>query len=299
MESLRRFIRRCSDSFAPHAIERFRQELGEAIGEALEATHALRRLMGGEDLADYAYSLHTVAQFFYDTGLTYVDKGNLPSITALLSDLDSLNGGLNDPERAALCAALLDLIKLIGALSDQHRAVYARETDEQIDALLQGEDKAQSVLDIYRVMGGYFARGRRMSARTDRLVTEHPLADRSAPMMMREVQQMSRLLKAALRAFLGDAKISISGKAIQAELESLWSDIALYERRVLVRDLAIDLQRIPELMLIITEKVDAKSLLDNNGLARKLDANRQRPDSALAFYRFMYGYFRSRIRRRE
>ncbi len=82
-------------------------------------------------------------------------------------------------------------------------------------------------------------------------------------------------------------------------MESLWSDIALYERRVLVRDLAIDLQRIPELMLIITERVDAKSLLENNSLARKLDANRQKPDNTLAFYRFMYGYFRSRIRRRE
>ncbi len=299
MEALRRFIRRCSDSFAPHAIERFRQELGENIGEMLEATHALRRLMGGEDLADYAYLLHTVAQFFYDTGLTYIDKNNLPSIPGLLSDLDSLNGGLNDDERTALCGALIDLIRVVGVLSDQHRAVYARESDEQIDALLQAEGSARSVLDIFRVMGGYFARGRRMSARTDRLVTEHPLADRSAPMMMREVQQMSRLLKAALRAFLAEAQISISAAAIQAEMESLWGDIALYERRVLVRDLAIDLQRIPELMLIITERVDAKSLLENNGQARKLDANRQRPDNTLAFYRFTYGYFRSRIRRSE
>ncbi len=296
MEALRRYVRRCSDSFAPHAIERFRQELGDNIGETLEATHALRRLMGGEDLADYAYSLHTVAQFLYETGLTYVDKNNLPSVPALLSDLDSLNGGLNDPERRALCGSLLDLIRVIGILSNQHRDVYPRETDEQIELLLQGEGKAQSVLDIFRVMGGYFARGRRMSARTDRLVTEHPLADRSAPMMMREVQQMSRLLKAAQRAFLSEATISVSVKAIQDEMESLWSDITLYERRVLVRDLAIDLQRIPELMLIITEKADAKSLLENSGSVRKLDANRQRPENTLAFYRFMYGYFRSRIR---
>ena len=295
MEALRRFVRRCSDSFAPHAIERFRQELGENIGEMLAATYALRRLMGGEDLADYAYLLHTVAQFFYDTGLTYVDKNNLPNIPGLLSDLDSLNGGLNDAERRALCSALIDLIRVIGVLSEQHRAIYARELDEQIDALLQAEGVARSVLDIFRVMGGYFARGRRMSARTDRLVTEHPLADRSAPMMMREVQQMSHLLKAALRAFLTETQISISAAAIQAEMESLWGDIALYERRVLVRDLAIDLQRIPELLLIITERVDAKSLLENNSQARKLDANRQRPENTLAFYRFMYGYFRSRI----
>ena len=299
MEALRRFIRRCSDSFAPHAIERFRQELGDNIGALLEATHALRRLMGGEDLADYAYLLHTVAQFFYDTGLTYVDKNNVPNIPGLLSDLDSLNGGLNNSERRALCGALIELIRVIGVLSDQHRAIYSKESDDQIEALLQAQGNARSVLDIFRVMGGYFARGRRMSARTDRLVTEHPLADRSAPMMMREVQQMSRLLKAAQRAFLAETQISISAAAIQAEMESLWSDIALYERRVLVRDLAIDLQRIPELMLIITERVDAKSLLENNSLARKLDANRQKPDNTLAFYRFMYGYFRSRIRRRE
>src|SRR5262249_55930710 len=79
IEALRRFVRRCSDSFAPRAIDRFREELGADIGAALEATHIMRRLMGGEDLADYAYSLHTVAQFLYDTGLTYVDKNNLPS----------------------------------------------------------------------------------------------------------------------------------------------------------------------------------------------------------------------------
>ena len=226
----------------------------------------MRRLMGGEDLADYAYSLHTVAQFLYDTGLTYVDKNNLPSIPALLSDLDSLNGGLNDAERKALTTALLDIIRVTAALSDQHRKVHSRENDEQIDALLRGEGTAQTVFDIFRVMGGYFARGRRLTARTDRSMTNHPLADRSAPILMRELQQISRLLKAALRAFLADAEISLSSKAIQGEMESLWSDIALYERRMLVRDLAIDLERIPELMLIISEKVDTKALLESSGL---------------------------------
>ncbi len=296
MELLRRFIRRCSDSFAPRAIERFKTELGSGIGEALEATHALRRLMGGEDLADYAYSLHTVAQFLYDTGLTYVDKNNLPNINSLISDLDSLNGGLNDPERRALSGALYDLIRVVSALSDQHRQFHSKEADEQIDGLLKGEGTAETVFDIFRVMGGYFARGRRLSARTDRAMPNHPLGDRSAPILMREVQQINRLLKAALRAFLPDGHVSISATAIQGEMESLWSDIALYERRVLVRDLAIDLQRIPELMLIISDKVDSKALLDSGGTARKLDSNRQRPDNALAFYRFMYGYFKARVR---
>lgn len=299
LEALRRFIRRCSDSFAPRAIARFRDELGEEIGAALEATHAIRRLMGGEELGDYAYSLHTVAQFFYDTGLTYVDKSNLPTVPALLSDLDSLNGGLNDAERKVIVNALLDIIRVTGTLSEQHRKLHPRETDAEIDALLRGEGNARTVFDIFRVMGGYFARGRRMTARTDRLATNHPLADRSAPILMRELQQISRLLKAAMRAFLSEGEISVNARAIQGEMESLWGDIALYERRMLVRDLAIDLERIPELLLIITEKVDAKALLDNGGISKKLDANKQRPENTLAFYRFMYGYFQSRVRRKE
>jgi hypothetical protein len=133
--------------------------------------------------------------------------------------------------------------------------------------------------------------------RTDRIVSNHPLMDRSAPVLMREVQQISRVLKAAQRAFLLDANISIDSQAIQGEMESLWADIQLYERRTLVRDLAVDLERIPELMLIITEKVDAKPLLENSGVSRRLDSNKQRPESTLAFYRFMYGYFTARIRR--
>ncbi|MEP7291018.1 MAG: hypothetical protein ABI835_04510 [Chloroflexota bacterium] len=298
VEALRRFVRRCSDNFAPRAITKFRDELGEEIGLILEATHAVRRLMGGEDLADYAYSLHTVAQFLYDTGLTYVDKNNLPTVPALLSDLDSLNGGLNDAERRVITNALLDIIRVSGTLSDQHRKARPREIDAEIDALLRGEGTARTVLDILRVMGGYFARGRRTTSRTDRLATNHPLADRSAPILMRELQQISRLLKAAMRAFLSDSAISIDAAAIQGEMESLWGDIALYERRMLVRDLAIDLERIPELTLMITEKVDAKALLDS-GISKKLDSNKQRPENTLSFYRFMYGYFHARIRRKE
>lgn len=297
MEALRRFIRRCSDSFAPVAIEHFRDELGDEIASALQATHALRRLMGGEDLADYAYSLHTVAQFVYDTGLAYADKNNLPLLVTILGDLDSLNGGLNDEERKVLATSVMEMMRLIGALSDQHRKVHPRDSDDQIAALLKGEGIAQTVFDIFRVMGGYFARGRRLSARTDRAISNHPLGDRSAPILLREVQQITRLLKAALRAFLSETDLALDARSIQGEMESLWGDIALYERRTLVRDLAIDLERIPELILMITDKTDVKSLLENSGLARKMDSNRQRPDTTFQMYRFMYGYFSMRLRR--
>lgn len=297
MEALRRFVRRCNENFTQRAVDLFREQLGDEVGETLNATQVVRRLMGGEDLADYAYSLHTVAQFLYDTGLSYIDKNSLPILPTLLGDLDSLNGGLNDDERRALTTALLELIRVSSTLSEQHRKAHPNEKDDHIDQMLRGEGKAESVFDILRVMGGYFARGRRLTVRTDRIMSNHPLMDRSAPVLMREVQQITRVLRAAQRAFLLDAEISISSQAIQSEMESLWADIQLYERRTLVRDLAVDLERIPELMLIITEKVDAKPLLENSGVSRRLDSNKQRPESTLAFYRFMYGYFTARIRK--
>jgi len=40
-------------------------------------------------------------------------------------------------------------------------------------------------------------------------------------------------------------------------------------------------------------------LAAGQALARRLDANKQKPESTLAFYRFMYGYFYTRIRRKD
>ncbi|MDZ4771361.1 MAG: hypothetical protein SGJ24_19730 [Chloroflexota bacterium] len=295
LDMLRRYVRLCGDTFAPKAIGRFKMELGDQVGAALEATFALRRLMGGEELADYAYSLRTTAKFLYDTGLTYVDRGNLPSVPSLLGDLDSLNGNLTDTERRAIANAVLDVGRVLVALSERHRRIRPRETDENIQGLLDGGVNAETVFDVLRVMAGYFGRGRRLSARTERILSTHPLADRAAPALMREVQQINRLFKTALRAFNEGEMITLNAAAIRSELESLWESISLYERRTLVKDLAIDLQRIPELALVITDKADIKLLQDSNA-ARKLDRNQQRPETTLELYRFIHGYFKNRVR---
>jgi len=50
---------------------------------------------------------------------------------------------------------------------------------------------------------------------------------------------------------------------------------------------------------MITERADSKGLQDSNaGIARKLDANKHRPENAMEFYRFVHGYFRSRIKQK-
>jgi len=296
LEGLRRYIRRLPDAQTDSTIVKLGNELGEPIQLSLEATEMMFQLMGGEMMGDYAYTLHTAAQFLYDTGLTYIDKNRAPSMNSLLSDLDSLSGGLNNDERRALSESMFQLGRNLIGLATQHRAVHPRENVEQIEQLLTGKGSASSVLDVFRVMGGYFARGKRLSVRTDKLAHSHPLADRAAHNLLRELEQINRLLEAAIKAMPADRKFSMTATAIQGEIESLWGDLSLNERRNLVRYLAIDLQRIPEIALIITEKYDPKVIQDDSGLGKKLDNNRQRPENALEFYRFVHGYFAGRVR---
>lgn len=296
LDSLRRYIRRCSDAFVPQALSRLGRDLGDPVRQALEATMTLYQMMGGEDIGDYAYTLHTASEFLHDTSLTYMEKNTAPSVVSLQSDLDSLSGGLANEERQALAAAMLEFGRLLNVLASQHRQIRPRETDDQIDGLLSGKGTASSVFDVFRVMGGYFARARRLNTRSERTVSQHPLGDRAAHVLLREVEQINRLFKTALQAIPLERRATLSSAALQDEIESLWGEISLHERRSLVRDLAIDLQRIPDLTLVITERADTKVLQDDSGVGRKLDSGSRRPENVLEFYRFIHGYFKARVR---
>lgn len=300
--ALRRYIRRLPEGAAPGAIQRLGRELGEPVRVMLDATLLLWRIMAGESLGDYAYTLHTTAEFLYDTALPYLEKGQAPSISTLISDLDALRGGLSEEDRAILCIEIVETGRLIAQMASAHRQAHPKENPEEINNLLMGRGAAYSLVDVFRCLGGYFSRGRRASLRGDRAIADHPLADRAAHLLVREVQQINRLLRAALAAIPAPAAVDkdrrfvVSAAALHSEIESLWSEISLHEQRALVRNLAIDLQRISEVVMRVTEKYDPKVLQDDSALTRKLEANRQRPENPLELYRFISGYFQQRAR---
>jgi hypothetical protein len=294
MEVLRRYIRLLPDNQARQAIARLGEALGREIRRALEATLLLRRMTGGEAMADYAYSLHALSLFLYDTWVAYVDKSRLPSITALVNDLDSLRGGLTSEERIELSNAFLDFARSLFALASQHRkARGTRDENEGLEDLLRGRGTAVSALDVFRVMGGYLAQGRRFISRADRQGDPHPLRERAVHLLLRELQQMTRLIKTAARAFPSDERVAVDAEDIRAEIDSLWNEIALHERRALVKDVAIDCQRIAELTLAITDKADPRLVQEDGASGRRLDSLKQRPENTLEFYRFARAYFRT------
>jgi hypothetical protein len=300
MEALRRYVRLLPDNFARQAIARLGEALGREVRHMLDATLLVRRIMGGESLADYAYSLNALSRFLYDTWVAFTDKNRLPTITTLVNDLDSLRGGLTADERAKLSDAILDFGRMIATLYSQHRKTRterdARDSDEVLDGLLRGKGNVYTVIDLFRVMGGYFSQNLKLVSRAEREGDPHPLGERATHLLLRELQQMTRLIKTALRAFPPDERIVVRAEDIRAEIESLWNDISLAERRTLVKDLAADCQRIAELTLTICEKADSRVLQDDNSAGRKLEQMRQRPENALELYRFVRGYFRTKSR---
>jgi hypothetical protein len=216
-----------------------------------------------------------------------------------MNDLDSMPGGLTDDDRRMIMRDLLGLGRALVVLGDFQAANRPRDFDKHIENLLAGKADPISALDVLWVMSGYFTKGKRypLKLKPPASISPHTLGERSAPMLKEQVEIINGLLRSAIRAFPPDKRVAIRTAAIRSELESLWGNIPLSKRRENVRALAIDLQRTPELVIHIAEQGSAKALEDT-GLARKLDENKQQPKNTLEFYRFMHGYFKARTRSR-
>jgi hypothetical protein len=212
-----------------------------------------------------------------------------------MNDLDSLSGGLSNAERQTIATEMIGLGKAIIVLADQQKANAPRDRDKHIDALVIGKADPTSVLDVFWIMGGYFTKGKRYNNKLERPASVRALGDRSAPMLKDESQIINGVLRGALRAFPPDKKITLNADAIRLEMDSLWGEISLIKQREIVRDLAVDLQRVADLTATIVAMGGDKALEDNTA-ARKLEQNDQQPKNPLEMYRFVSGYFKLRVK---
>ncbi|MEO8607272.1 MAG: hypothetical protein ABI690_05290 [Chloroflexota bacterium] len=295
LELLRRYVREATDEDARRAITAFGREFGVKVQQTLEATYAMKRMMDSLDLVTYAEFIHLTAQFLLETAQVYADKTRIPSLGAVMNDLDSLSGGLSNPERQIIATEMVGLGKAIIVLADQQKANRPRDPEKHIDALVIGKADPTSVLDVFWVMGGYFTKGKRYALKLERPASVRALGDRSAPMLKDESQIINGVLRGALRAFPPDKKLTLNADAIRLEMDSLWGEISLVKQRELVRDLSTDLQRIADLVATITQMGGDKAMEDG-GAARKLEQNDTQPKNPLEMYRFVSGYFKLRAK---
>ncbi|MCB9453343.1 MAG: hypothetical protein H6672_18075 [Anaerolineaceae bacterium] len=295
LELLRRYVRQSPDAIARKAIPFFGRELGDNIERTLETTYALKRMTDSLSLLDYAEFLHVTANFLHDTALAYSDKNLIPTIGALHNDLDSMGGALTDDERRLIGQEMVGLGRAVLLLGDQREANKQRDPDRHVERLLEGKSEPTCILDVFFILGGYLTKGKRYQLKLETKAGIHPLAERSAPALRDEAQIVNRVLRSAITAFPPDKRMVVTASSLREEMESLWGDIPLADQRNVVRDMAIDLQKVGGLPAVITEMGTGKAMEDG-GLARKLEENKQQPKNTLEFYRFVGGYFKQRIK---
>ena len=291
MELLRRYVRGAEAGLARRAVVQFGRELGLDVRQSLEATIVLKRLMVSMDFLDYADFLRVAAELLQDTTLAYIDRATMPTLGGLINAMQSMSGSLTSEDRETVTKEVLGMGRAVLILGKQARSKAPRDHDKHIDALLAGKAQPKSGLDVLRVMGGYFARGKRYNTKLDR-ATKFPLAERSAPMLRDEAQITNQLLRGVIQALPPDKDVTLTSAAILGEVESLWGNIPLEQQREVVRALAIDFQRLADLVLHITEQGDERALEGSSPLGKRLDSGKQQPKSTLEFYRYVHGYFR-------
>lgn len=296
LEVLRRYIRVVDLSYARQAVRRLAEALGREVGRALETSYRFRMLMQGQDIATYAANLHAATDFLRQNAVAYADRRNLPSINTLFAHLDNLSNGITTEDRAMLAKTLLSLGRLILRFSDQQPSRRGREQSGQAEALVKGESRPATPLDVMWIIGGYFARGQRASLQIEHETHARPLGESNAVNTMTQLVQTETMLRALQQAFPTDRRVTLSVRDIRTEIESLWGDLPLAERRDLVQDLARDPQILPDLVLHLAESGSRRALEERGRLARRLETNRQKPEGALEFYRFAAGYLRGRSR---
>ncbi len=291
LELLRRFVRLAKDEDARSAITAFGREFGVNVQQALEATYALRRMMGSVELVEYADFLHATADLLYDSALAYEDKNKIPTVGALLNNLESMGGSLTEDERHAISQEIIAMGKAILVLGDQWQTNRGRDADKYIENLLADKINPASVLDVFWILGGYLTKGRRYPLKLQTGGTPHPLGERATGTLRDEIKIGNEVMRSAIRAFPPDKKLTLSVEALRGEMDSLWGDIPLARQREIVRDLAVDFQRVAELTAHIAVNGSGKALEDS-GAARKIEEGKQQPKNTLEFYRFVSGYFK-------
>jgi hypothetical protein len=290
LELLRRYIRQSDTTSARRALVQFGRELGLQVRDALEATYAIKRLMGGIPLLDYSEFLHRCADLLESGALAYADKGQIPSLGALGNSVQSLSGGLLQDESDAIAQSILGMAQGVATLYEQFHQFSPRAVDRHIDQLIQGEANPHSALDVLWIIGGYFANRKRYRMRFS--ATQHPFGEHSAITLRNEAEVSHQLLRGIVQAFSGDKEMRMTAEAVLGEIESLWGVVPEKVQKSIVRDLAVDFQRLAQLVIFIGENGDARALQDS-GLGRRIDSGKQQPRSTLEFYRYVYSYFKS------
>lgn len=296
-ELVRRFLRGVPLREVPPLIAYFRDQLGAPVGDSLWATAVLRQVMGGTDISAFAEGVQVAAALFIDIASTYDTDKEAPPMHRLRRDLDTLPGGLTEQERRQVAQNTADIPRLIYVLGSGRSRKKGKSASQEL--LIQGLAVPQNGVDLLRFMGGYFADHQATPLNLKREEMTHILGSRSAAMLLRETNAIMSLLSGLQAAYERPEARTITTKALQDELASLWSTLSLYNQRRMQDLFAGACQQLADVIAITADSADERVVADG-GIGRQLETGQRQPHTALEAWRWLHGYFaRKHVRTRS
>jgi tetratricopeptide (TPR) repeat protein len=285
LELLRRYVRGVPLDEVPTLLAFLKDEIGAKFADMLQATYVMRQAMRAMNLLDFAEAVHIAAQLFIDVAATFHGDKDLPPNHRLRRELDTMTGGLSSGERRQVAQNVLNIIRQVYELG-QARTQQRREPVEE--QLVQGGLSPASGVDLMRFIGGHFAEQQVIPLALEREAMAHMFGSRSAAMFLRETTTITQLLDGMQDAFK-DAP-PVKPPALEAELQSLWGSLSLYNQRRIQKQFAQDCQHLADVIAIMTDRVNDRLLADR-GIGRQLEIGQRQPQTALEALRWIYGYF--------
>lgn len=281
---LRVYVRQAEDDVAQKVIRYFGKELGQAIQRDLEVTYTVRTLMGDRPLEGYFHVVQEAVEFISETMAVYIDDSRNPSQNTLDNILVALPGGLRGDDRRQFVREILALGELIVRLGRQYRNGRSGDDEKYQRALVIGDARPRSALDVLWVLSGGFTGRRRANITAPKADTKHILQGHSHHSLSEQIHNLNVLLSAITQALPVNKSVDLEADELFQEAESL------SESEMDTQQVGLAMQRLVTYIAMLEENGDAKAFSDS-GLARKLDAGRQRPRSTLEFYRYIAGYY--------
>ena len=291
LHMLRAYVRSSDDQTARRSIKVFGTALGDDVRRALEVTVTLREVMGGLPIEAYAGRVRQAVEFLEECAAAYLNPRNPPSIHMLTGSMSAFSGSMPADDRRRLSAQALDLGRTIVDLGRQYRAVRGRNEASRITQLMSGEEEPRCALDALRVMSSGMAAGLRYKSGLK--ARPYPFEGWSAQQFAETFDAASAVLSDLLAALPGGHSFNLSLSEIRDELASILAGSRSDAQRASIEELALDVQRLADVVARIEADGDARAIESGSFLGRKLDAGKQRPRSVLEFLRLVYTYYRS------
>lgn len=287
LEVVRQYVREASEKPARHIIKVYGDKFGPEVRGKLQLSYEFSNFLARLDWLTYAESLQLAVDLLQNIAETFHSR-NRPGLADLRMMIENFRSATELSDHKELARQMRRIAHSIVLLGDRQDK-RSSNNERWIEQVVAGQSDPKSVLDVFRSAGGYLLAGRRHPFRLKDHSAAMPFGELDGPEIPIHAEIVANLLEEAISA-RADTRNQWSYVAVVDEIESL-SGALLGDHRVALRQMGRNWQRLSDLVYHIANEGNKNIIEPDNRQGRRLDNHETEPQSALEFFRFVYGYF--------